>query len=257
MLTLPPLTSRPNCTAHRIDFVEDAPDFSQMSEFLTSKFRERTFGLEWPQAPDGINQVPIVRVRHVTCSNWNTSKPDGDFSWSTEVRERHSPIEYADMEFGTPPEPPPGMAIFMFGRAPPWATPPRGNRIRAIRKDIRRLRELFDDEVGLGPQFLWEEDRYRCFTGMWNAGITYNAKKQILWLDDYKLELPQVKSPRPVANFDFDSFLSDQPSPFLPNSHENLMEWLEKERRKEEEDDEEEGDPWVLESLRCNGLYYW
>jgi hypothetical protein len=256
LLVLPPLTARPNSTAHRFDFVEGVPDLVDMSEYLTTQLRDRAHGeIRWPLTS------PIVRVRHATCSLWPSSDANGHVPWSTTIRERHPAPAYADMEFGDKPvreAPQPGLQNFSFVSDPsPWGISScRRTRILAIRRDLKALKEPFCADIGLGPYALWEGKRYFCATGMWGAGIAYEADRQLLWVRGHEHELPKLESPT-LTDFDFDRFLGeDFESPFEFSPADWQLRVIEQKKR-EEEEVEEEQDPWNIKSLRFNGLYYW
>ncbi|KAK1756704.1 hypothetical protein QBC47DRAFT_168614 [Echria macrotheca] len=262
LLVLPPLTARPNCSAHRFDLVEDAPEFVEMGEYLTSELasRECPFGY-WPDGWETL-KWPVVRVRHATCSAWPSSSDATEaMSWSAALRQRHSAVEYADMEFGIDKKPQREPGTFMsFPNGPFHVCTERRTRIQAIRHDLKMLNGRFCADVGLGPHAIWEERRYMCGTSMMMSGIHSEADRQLLWVDGHEDELPKLPEPRPltgVAEFDFDSFLKDDirfdPEWFNRNWEEEKA----KKRRWEEEDVDDERDPWNMECLWLNGLWYW
>ena len=267
VLVLPPLAGRPNCTAHRFEFAEGVEELVDMGEFLTTQLRDRGYGVvDWPSGTDGeAAESPIVRVRHALCELWPSSDANikSDVSWSTALREGVSAPAYADMEFGEKPAlppPPPGVDQFSFHSSSlPWGiSSSRRKRIQAIRRDLKALRQPFCTDLGLGPYVLWEEKRYMCVTGMFGSGIAYEADRQLLWLSGHEDELPKLESPRPLTDFDFNSFLAkDFETKFDPENWQAQEIERRKREEEEEEEEEEERDPWKIESLRFNGLYYW
>jgi hypothetical protein len=245
LLVLPPLTARPNCAAQHFVLVEGVSDLTEVSDFLTKELRDRVHASIFHRylADDDEEIIsPIVRVRHATCSTW-MSDPATDVSWSAEIRDRHPAEHYADLEFGERParEEQPGVEYFGSLDVPP-CTASRDERILAIRRDLKALREPFCSDVGLGQHILWEEPRYMCATSKMCAGIGYEANKLLLWVGDE--ELPESKH-FPLTNFDFDKFLLD------------AGEFLEASKRKVEEQVVEEDDGWVTKTLRQNGLVFW
>ncbi|KAK0624130.1 hypothetical protein B0T14DRAFT_517564 [Immersiella caudata] len=244
LLVLPPLTARPNCAAHRLDFVEGVSDPVDMGEFLTKELRDRIHTQYVYRRPSDEENYPVVRVRHAICSPWAAESNSNSVSWSTAIRERLPAKHYADLEFGTKPvrAAAPG-AQYFSSFTMPSCTALRKERIQAIRKDLKTLKEPFCSELGLGPHIMWQEPRYICATGKMNAGIHYEANRLLLWPspDDLERPLPEYG---PVARFDFAAFLSD------PEGTLDLL-------KHQEEEAEEEGNDWITQSLRMNGLVFW
>ncbi|KAK4443139.1 hypothetical protein QBC34DRAFT_417618 [Podospora aff. communis PSN243] len=247
LLVLPPLTARPNCAAQRFDLVEGMSYLVEMSNFLEKELRDRIHDNTFRRClADEDEEVfsPVVRVRHATCSPW-TSSAAADISWSAASRDRHPAEHYADLEFGQRPtrEEQPEVYYASSGDLPP-CTAHRNDRILAIRRDLKRLREPFCSGVGLGPYVLWEEPRYMCGTSKGCAGLVYDARKQLLWVGDE--ELPE-SSYFPGTDFDFDKFLSD------------ATEFVEACERKVEEQvvELEEDNGWATKTFRACGLIFW
>ncbi|KAK0646929.1 hypothetical protein B0T16DRAFT_458805 [Cercophora newfieldiana] len=280
LLVLPPLTARPNPTAHRFDLVDGTPELLHMSKYLTEQLRDGIRGnvvdLPWleeameregtvhddelyrqVQIEEALATAVRVSVCHATCVSW---APDLDVSWSAPLRQRHSAAQYADMKFGNKPvrEDPPPFLDFMDL---PMAD--RGDRIRAIRKDLRALSEPFCADLGLGPHVIWEQNVATCGTSMLSCGIGYEAEKQLLWLFDHEDAVPKLERP---PEFNFDDFLKETPRRPSRSSGRAFSNWVHgiideeqegKDEEVEEEEVEEEADAWTMTTLRFNGLVHW
>ena len=260
LLVLPPLSARPNPTAHRLDLVEGVPDLIDMGEYPTKQLRDRISLFSNCTVAEGDLEPAIqVRVRHATCTSW---APDLDVSWSTEQLQRCSAAEYADMEFGNKPE----IATeettgFNFMMAPPGfhGFADRNDRIDAIQKDLEALKQPFFANVGLGPHVMWERQRAIGKTSyfmMLSSGIRWEADKMLLWVFDHKNAVPKHKLP-PSDPFDFDRFLKD-PDGFVGDlnlgSGNHRNEAGEKEHGEQEE---KETDSWSMRCLMNNRLLHW
>lgn len=71
-----PLTARPNCTAHHFDFADGVAELAGPGRSLTAQLRNRSHGLinSYPGL-DLDDAIPVVYVRHATCSAWPSTGP--------------------------------------------------------------------------------------------------------------------------------------------------------------------------------------
>lgn len=179
LLILPPLTGRPNPTAHRFDLV-NAPDSTMDADgaSLTSEIHDRLREI-WDLHDDDENTsealLPNIRFRFATCEQWTSHSSQG-------LRNKRSAELYADLKLGKNPADP--GVVLGFMDMGPRCREPRDERIRAIQRDMQMLREPFCRDTGLGPHAVWEREVIVVGPMRQVVPQNYRAHRRLLWPDN-------------------------------------------------------------------------